>query len=335
MASYLSQLRELSRVSILNPDITNVPAGGPWQDAVSTIQGVICWAHFPEHDDLKKKSGRNARKWIGDYPDLKVEALAVEIFALRQLQGASKHAEGLLHVQTNPENAYSAEDLVENANRLLGLAEKIGLDTSRLCIIIPATIEGFKACEQLHKRDIATSASGIFYIDQAIMAGKVGCKYAAIWLPPYEDFPTWQDTYALCAGADDYYKKFGHETKVMAQGIVDPIAWLSLAGISNVAPEWSAMDLLENNGSDANAFPYFRWYSRCYPYLAEKDTIYKDWGDYQKQLSLEMFANKMTNQTTDEQVARWIGVQWELEDLLEPFCKKNKKSKSTSAMDED
>jgi transaldolase len=52
-------------------------------------------------------------------------------------------------------------------------------DTGRICIKIPSTWEGLKACKELQKSGTATLATTLFTIEQAALAGEVGCHYIA------------------------------------------------------------------------------------------------------------------------------------------------------------
>lgn len=52
-------------------------------------------------------------------------------------------------------------------------------DTKRVCIKIPSTWEGMQACRELEKRGIATLATAMFCMEQAALAGEVGCTYIA------------------------------------------------------------------------------------------------------------------------------------------------------------
>ena len=52
-------------------------------------------------------------------------------------------------------------------------------DTQRVCIKIPSTWEGLKACRELEAAGITTLATTLFNIEQAALAGEVGCHYIA------------------------------------------------------------------------------------------------------------------------------------------------------------
>jgi transaldolase len=52
-------------------------------------------------------------------------------------------------------------------------------DTTRICIKIPSTWEGLQACKILETSGVTTLATTLFTIEQAALAGEVGCHYIA------------------------------------------------------------------------------------------------------------------------------------------------------------
>lgn len=52
-------------------------------------------------------------------------------------------------------------------------------DPRRICIKIPATWEGLQACRELEKRGVATLATTMFCMEQAVLAAHVNCTYIA------------------------------------------------------------------------------------------------------------------------------------------------------------
>lgn len=68
--------------------------------------------------------------------------------------------------------------------RFLGIVVLAGrldpeFDIKRVCIKIPSTWEGLQACRQLKSINIKTLATTLFSIEQAALAGEVGCQYIA------------------------------------------------------------------------------------------------------------------------------------------------------------
>ena len=97
-----------------------------------------------------------------------------------QLQ-LSEFLRGCIHVQTNPFDAYSTERTIRGARRIVELCHMLDphFPSNRICIKIPSTWEGLKACEALERSEVYTLATTLFTIEQAALAGEVGCRYIA------------------------------------------------------------------------------------------------------------------------------------------------------------
>lgn len=54
-----------------------------------------------------------------------------------------------------------------------------GFDIKRICLKIPSTWEGIEACKTLEANGVTTLATTLFTIEQAALAGEVGCTYVA------------------------------------------------------------------------------------------------------------------------------------------------------------
>jgi transaldolase len=55
----------------------------------------------------------------------------------------------------------------------------LSIETSRICIKIPATWEGLQACRELEKKGITTLATIVFSLEQTALAAAAGCRYIA------------------------------------------------------------------------------------------------------------------------------------------------------------
>lgn len=88
---------------------------------------------------------------------------------------------GRMHIQVNPFDTYSTDRTIAGAERLISLFKELGpgLEVSRVCIKIPSTWEGLQACRVLERKGIRTLATTLFTIEQAALAGEVGCRYIA------------------------------------------------------------------------------------------------------------------------------------------------------------
>lgn len=54
-----------------------------------------------------------------------------------------------------------------------------GFEKSRVCIKIPSSWEGLQACRILDGTGIRTLATTVFTMEQAALAGDMGCRYIA------------------------------------------------------------------------------------------------------------------------------------------------------------
>lgn len=86
---------------------------------------------------------------------------------------------GAIHVMSNP-TLTSTSEIVENGQRIAALCRRLGpnFDISRLCVKVVATWEGLQACKKLTALGINTLATTLFTMEQAILAGEVGCVRA-------------------------------------------------------------------------------------------------------------------------------------------------------------
>lgn len=90
-----------------------------------------------------------------------------------------------MHAQTLPSAAYNTDDTVKHALRLVEVYGKVGLPRGRVCIKIPATLEGLEACRILEKeQDVRTLATTCFSVAQGLAAAQAGCRYVAPYVNP-------------------------------------------------------------------------------------------------------------------------------------------------------
>ncbi|PHH93405.1 hypothetical protein CDD83_3718 [Cordyceps sp. RAO-2017] len=157
------------------------------------------------------------------FPDVSPEELAVDVATVKlALQMATK-VPGSVHVMTNPQQAFSQKKLVQHGRRYHNLAGRLdpGFDRSRLVMKVAATWEGLQACRQLRDEGIKTLATTVFTIEQAILAGEVGCVSVSPFINELKAL--FDDTYegsvpnpGLCAEAQRYYERHALPTRVKA-----------------------------------------------------------------------------------------------------------------------
>lgn len=95
-------------------------------------------------------------------------------------------AKGYVLAQTNPSVARSTADTVAHAQRLVRLYGRAGVPQERVCIKVPSTLEGLRACRTLEKElNIRALATTVFSVEQALAAAEeAGCTYTSPYVNP-------------------------------------------------------------------------------------------------------------------------------------------------------
>lgn len=151
------------------------------------------------------------------------------------------HITGRLHTQTNPHYSFSTPKTIANARRIVALYAHLdpSITKDRVCIKIPATWEGLEACRVLEAEGIATLATTLFALPQAVRAAEVGCMYIA----PYVNrlavhfTPGLVDEmpgFDVCVAAQRYFRELGYKTKCLPASLVSTEEVLRLAGADHI-----------------------------------------------------------------------------------------------------
>ncbi|KAG8526731.1 uncharacterized protein KY384_008160 [Bacidia gigantensis] len=156
------------------------------------------------------------------------------------------HLQGFAHVQTNPTFPDDMEKTVDNARRIISHVNAIDprADAKRICIKVPSTWEGLQACRILEAEGIATLATTLFTMPQAVLAGEVNCTYIAPYVYDLrvqvdESYKDINPLFQLPASAQGYYKTHNYRTKVLPASLTTPGDAMRLAGVDHmtVAPK--------------------------------------------------------------------------------------------------
>jgi transaldolase len=93
---------------------------------------------------------------------------------------------GYVHAQTLPSLAYDTTGTVGHAQQLVRLYGLVNVPRERVCIKIPSTVEGLRACAILEHlpQPIRTLATTGFCVAQAVAAADAGCAYIAPYVNP-------------------------------------------------------------------------------------------------------------------------------------------------------
>jgi len=135
----------------------------------------------------------------------------------------------------------------------------LGFDLSRVCIKIPSTWEGLEACRLLESSGIATLATTLFTIEQAWLAGNVGCEYIAPYVNELkvhfeEGFVDHNKAMDLCVQAQRLYTTNEVKTKVLPASLTSIDEIMALAGADHITISPGLLEkLVEAPASDKTA----------------------------------------------------------------------------------
>ena len=108
-----------------------------------------------------------------------------------------------------------------------------------MCIKIPSTWEGLKACRILQSSGTATLATTLFTIEQAALAGEVGCHYIAPYVNELRvhfdaGFSDNNKAQKLCFEAQRYYDMNNIKTQVLPASLTSTAEIMELAGVHHM-----------------------------------------------------------------------------------------------------
>ncbi|RDW92355.1 hypothetical protein BP5796_01749 [Coleophoma crateriformis] len=244
MAASQTLLQLLQSRSIVDCDTMDleVPKSlGPFVDCTSNQAIAYNELLKPEHQELIKKAIEASKTLTEEYPELTAAQLATEIAMIKLQLEISKVVTGFVHVQTNPYFSYSVPKTVANAKRIVQLFKHVdsNFDVSRVCIKIPSSWEGLKACQELEAGGITTLATTLFNIEQAAFAGEVGCHYIAPYVNELRvhfdpGFVDEHKAQTLCFESQRYYEKYNLKTQVLPASLTSTTEIMALAGVHHI-----------------------------------------------------------------------------------------------------
>ncbi|GFN18044.1 hypothetical protein AtubIFM54640_009865 [Aspergillus tubingensis] len=214
---------------------------GPFHDCTSNQAIAYNELTKPEHAELLQSSHTKAKALIQEYPGLTIEELAIEIAMISLSLRIAPHITGHIHIQTNPYYSYSTEKTIVNALRIVNLTHQLSPThpQSRICIKIPSTWEGLKACQVLEQAGVRTLATTLFTMPQAILAAEVGCTYIAPYVNQLRVHfePGFKDPSPLLhfsALVQKYYASIGSQTQVLPASLTSTNEIFALAGVQHI-----------------------------------------------------------------------------------------------------
>ncbi|OJJ99750.1 hypothetical protein ASPACDRAFT_43382 [Aspergillus aculeatus ATCC 16872] len=237
----LDVLRQRTIVDCDTMDEQVTKTFGPFQDCTSNQAIAFGELSKPEHKDLITASVKEAIELSPKFPGPSVEELAVEIAMIKLALKIAPHITGYIHIQTNPYYSYSTTKTFTNAWRIILLTHHLdpNFPQSRICIKIPSTWEGLRACSLLEASGVRTLATTLFTLTQAALAAEVGCTYVAPYVnqlkvhfePGFTDPTT---LLPLPPQIQTYYHAINSRTQVLPASLTSTTEILALAGVHHI-----------------------------------------------------------------------------------------------------
>ena len=111
----------------------------------------------------------------------------------------------------------SAEVVATEADKMLEEARHLRKIADNVCIKLPLTMDGLKACNTLSKEGTATNVTLCFSPNQALLAAKVGATYISPFIGRLDDISL--DGLELIEDIRVIYDNYGYETEILAASI--------------------------------------------------------------------------------------------------------------------
>lgn len=114
----------------------------------------------------------------------------------------------------------SAEVIASDAEGMLKEAEELTAIADNICIKLPLTLEGLKACRALSDKGVQTNVTLCFSANQALLAAKAGATFISPFIGRLDDIHI--EGLDLIAEIRQIYDNYGFDTEILAASIRTP-----------------------------------------------------------------------------------------------------------------
>lgn len=111
----------------------------------------------------------------------------------------------------------SAEVVATDADAMIREGRTLREIAENVCVKLPLTLDGLKACKTLSGEGIPTNVTLCFSPNQALLAAKVGATYISPFIGRLDDITL--DGMELIQDIREIYDNYGYETEVLAASI--------------------------------------------------------------------------------------------------------------------
>lgn len=249
----LSQLKQFSVIVADTGDFDGLHAYQP-RDATTNPSLLLKAAQMPEYEpllcrtlDAAKHESLIAGQTLASAMDKLAVAFGLEIL---------KIVPGRVSTEVDARLSFDTEGTMDKARTLIGLYEMSGVPRERILIKIASTWEGICAARQLTRDGIHCNLTLLFSLPQAIACAEAGVQLISPFVGRILDwhkkstgrdnFPPAEDPGVLSVKQIyQYYKKYGHQTEIMAASFRNTGEILELAGCDLLTISPALLDELQ------------------------------------------------------------------------------------------
>ena len=111
----------------------------------------------------------------------------------------------------------SAEVMSDDFDGMIKEADELCKIAKNVCIKLPTTMEGLKACKYLTEKGVQTNLTLCFSVNQAIMVAKAGATFVSPFVGRWDDIST--NGLDLIRDIKTVFNNYGVKTKILAASI--------------------------------------------------------------------------------------------------------------------
>ena len=127
------------------------------------------------------------------------------------------------------EGPVSAEVVAEDFDGMMREADIVRAIAPNICVKLPLTMDGLKACKRLTDQDVMTNVTLCFSANQALLAAKAGATFISPFVGRLDD--NGQDGMGLIDDIRTIYDNYAFATEILVASVRHPIHVLQAAKI--------------------------------------------------------------------------------------------------------
>lgn len=141
----------------------------------------------------------------------------------------------------------SAEVIAIQSDEMVREGRELGKIAENVCIKLPLTLEGLKACKQFSDDGISTNVTLCFSVNQALLAAKVGASYISPFIGRLDDISL--TGMNLIQDIRTVYDNYNYKTEILAASIrnVNHVKDCALAGADVITAPPKVIEVLADH----------------------------------------------------------------------------------------